>query len=66
MENVPHVLTGDPPAVIEVRGEIYMPVSAFDELNKRQAEEGKPPYVNPRNTAAGSVRQKQPSQPGDG
>ena len=60
MENVPHVLSGDPPAVIEVRGEIYMPVSAFDELNKRQAEEGRPPYVNPRNTAAGSVRQKDP------
>ena len=64
MENVPHVLSGDPPAVIEVRGEIYMPVSAFDELNKRQAEEGKPPYVNPRNTAAGSVRQKDPAVTG--
>ena len=61
MENVPHVLSGDPPAVIEVRGEIYMPVSAFDELNMRQAEDGKPPYVNPRNTAAGSVRQKDPA-----
>jgi len=64
MENVPHVLSGDPPVVIEVRGEIYMPVSAFDELNKRQAEDGKPPYVNPRNTAAGSVRQKDPSVTG--
>jgi DNA ligase (NAD+) len=64
MENVPHVLSGDPPAVIEVRGEIYMPVSAFDELNKRQAEEGRPPYVNPRNTAAGSVRQKDPAVTG--
>ena len=64
MENVPHVLSGYPPAVIEVRGEIYMPVSAFDELNKRQAEEGKPPYVNPRNTAAGSVRQKDPAVTG--
>jgi DNA ligase (NAD+) len=61
MENVPLVLSGDPPSVIEVRGEIYMPVSAFDELNKRQAEDGKPPYVNPRNTAAGSVRQKDPA-----
>ena len=64
MENVPHVLSGDPPAVVEVRGEIYMPVSAFDELNKRQSEEGKPPYVNPRNTAAGSVRQKDPTVTG--
>ena len=64
MENVPHVLSGDPPVVIEVRGEIYMPVSAFDELNIRQAEDGKPPYVNPRNTAAGSVRQKDPAVTG--
>ena len=64
MENVPHVLSGDPPAVIEVRGEIYMPVSAFDELNQRQADDGKPPYVNPRNTAAGSVRQKDPAVTG--
>jgi len=50
--------------VIEVRGEIYMPVSAFDELNERQADDGKPPYVNPRNTAAGSVRQKDPAVTG--
>jgi len=64
MENIPHVLSGDPPAVIEVRGEIYMPVSAFDELNERQADDGKPPYVNPRNTAAGSVRQKDPAVTG--
>ncbi|MEA2023227.1 MAG: NAD-dependent DNA ligase LigA [Actinomycetota bacterium] len=59
--NVPHVLRGQAPAVVEVRGEIYMPVSAFDELNERQAADGKPPYVNPRNTAAGSVRQKDPA-----
>ncbi|MEN8113733.1 MAG: NAD-dependent DNA ligase LigA [Actinomycetota bacterium] len=58
---IPLVLRGDPPAVIEVRGEIYMPVSAFNELNERQEAEGKPPYVNPRNTAAGSVRQKDPA-----
>ena len=61
MANVPLVLSGHAPAVIEVRGEIYMPVSAFNELNERQAEDGKPPYVNPRNTAAGSVRQKDPA-----
>jgi DNA ligase (NAD+) len=59
--NVPHVLRGDAPGVVEVRGEIYMPVSVFNELNERQAAEGKPPYVNPRNTAAGSVRQKDPA-----
>jgi len=61
IRDIPHVLRGDPPPVIEVRGEIYMPVGAFNELNERQAAAGKPPYVNPRNTAAGSVRQKDPA-----
>jgi len=59
--DIPHVLRGEAPDVVEIRGEIYMPVSAFEELNERQAAEGKPPYVNPRNTAAGSVRQKDPA-----
>ena len=58
---VPLLLRGEAPPVMEVRGEIYMPVSAFDELNARQAELGERPYVNPRNTAAGSVRQKDPA-----
>ena len=62
IEAVPLRLKGDPPAVMEVRGEVYMPVSAFDELNARQAELGLRPYVNPRNTAAGSVRQKDPAK----
>jgi DNA ligase (NAD+) len=47
---------------MEVRGEIYMPVAAFEALNARQAELGEKPYVNPRNTAAGSVRQKDPAK----
>jgi DNA ligase (NAD+) len=50
-----------PPAVIEVRGEVYMPASAFEELNRRQAEAGERLFVNPRNSAAGSLRQKDPS-----
>ena len=49
------------PALIEVRGEVYMPVSAFEELNRRQAEAGDRLFVNPRNSAAGSLRQKDSS-----
>ena len=52
---------GPPPAVIEVRGEVYMPVSAFEDLNRRQAEAHERLFVNPRNSAAGSLRQKDPS-----
>jgi len=48
------------PEVLEVRAEVYLPVTAFGELNERQAAAGKPLYVNPRNTAAGSLRQKDP------
>jgi DNA ligase (NAD+) len=61
IESVPLRLLGDdPPTVMEARGEIYMPVTAFEALNAAQAEAGGAPYVNPRNTAAGSVRQKDP------
>ncbi|MGA9597324.1 MAG: NAD-dependent DNA ligase LigA, partial [Acidimicrobiia bacterium] len=62
IDAVPLRLQGAPPALLEVRGEIYMPVGAFEDLNARQAELGEKPYVNPRNTAAGSVRQKDPAK----
>lgn len=50
-----------PPAMLEVRGEVYLALSAFEALNKRQQDRGEKPYVNPRNAAAGSLRQKDSS-----
>jgi DNA ligase (NAD+) len=50
-----------PPPLIEARGEVYLPLSGFNELNERLVEEGKRPTPNPRNAAAGSLRQKDPS-----
>jgi DNA ligase (NAD+) len=59
---VPETLKGkDVPQVFEARGEVYMTKDDFFALNKRQEKEGKPLYVNPRNTAAGSLRQIDPS-----
>src|SRR5690606_141383 len=61
IREIPHELKGrDVPDVFEVRGEIYMRREDFIALNKRQEKEGKQLYVNPRNTAAGSLRQLDP------
>lgn len=59
--DIPHVLSGDFPEVLEVRGEVYMTHRDFLALNERQRAEGKQTYVNPRNTAAGSLRQLDPA-----
>ena len=56
--DVPHELPKDAPPVLEVRGEAYMRLSTFDSLNETQREAGLKEYVNPRNAAAGSIRQK--------
>ncbi len=61
ISGVPHVLQGaDVPALVEVRGEVYFPVAAFATLNESLVAAGKAPFANPRNAAAGSLRQKDP------
>lgn len=64
IRNVPlRIPVGDdilPPALIEVRGEIYIPRDLFEALNERRLAEGEDPFANPRNAAAGSVRQLDP------
>jgi DNA ligase (NAD+) len=61
MDDVPQQLSGnDVPPLLEVRGEIYFPVAAFADVNAAMVEQGKAPFANPRNAAAGSLRQKDP------
>ena len=64
IKNLPHVLKEikgqQIPDLIEVRGEVYFPIAAFNELNDSLEEAGKPTFANPRNAAAGSLRQKDP------
>ncbi|WP_424188783.1 NAD-dependent DNA ligase LigA [Actinokineospora sp. G85] len=64
LRDVPERLTGTAefpvPELVEVRGEVFFRVEDFTELNAKLVEAGKPPFANPRNTAAGSLRQKDP------
>jgi DNA ligase (NAD+) len=64
IDGVPHRLTGTDefpvPELLEVRGEVYLPKDAFERLNESMTEAGKPVFANPRNAAAGSLRQKDP------
>jgi len=57
VRSIPERLGDDPPEVLEPRGEVYMTLDDFEGLNRRQEEEGKPPFANPRNAAAGAIRQ---------
>ena len=57
---IPHRLRGDAPDVLEVRGEIFFPTAGFAALNESLVEAGRAPFANPRNAAAGSLRQKNP------
>jgi DNA ligase (NAD+) len=64
VKNVPHELApkaGPYPALLEIRGEIYMPLKEFAAMNARQEAAGLRPFVNPRNAAAGALRQKDPA-----
>ncbi|MFE6859056.1 NAD-dependent DNA ligase LigA [Nocardia sp. NPDC057668] len=65
IDDIPHTLTGTAefpiPKLLEVRGEAYMTLADFANLNASIVAEGKAPYANPRNTAAGSLRQKDPA-----
>ena len=65
IDDVPEKLTGSKefpvPDVLEVRGEVFFRVADFEELNAGLVAEGRPPFANPRNSAAGSLRQKNPA-----
>ncbi|HET7801042.1 MAG TPA: NAD-dependent DNA ligase LigA, partial [Humibacillus xanthopallidus] len=61
ISGIPSRLTGDAvPELVEIRGEVFFPTAAFADLNASLVEAGKAPFANPRNAAAGSLRQKDP------
>jgi len=61
VKSIPLRLKGEnPPTLLEVRGEVFLPLAAFQRLNAQREEEGEPPFANPRNAAAGSIRQLDP------
>ena len=57
IQAIPLKIKGNVSGVHEIRGEVYMPKKSFNELNKQRDENGEPPFANPRNAAAGSIRQ---------
>ena len=61
VRSIPLRLQGEPPPVIEARGEVYLPIPEFERINAERVAAEEPPFANPRNCAAGSVRQLDPS-----
>jgi DNA ligase (NAD+) len=63
LDDVPFRLAGDdPPEVVEIRGEVYYPIEAFNRMNDERIERGEPAFMNPRNAASGALRQKDPAK----
>ncbi len=62
IRSLPLQLRGDFPDILEARAEVFMPKKAFEELNKRQEKEEKPPFANPRNAAGGSLKLLDPKE----
>lgn len=62
IKSIPLKLSGSPPDVLEVRGEVYMSLATFSQLNEQREEEGLEPFANPRNAAAGSLKLLDPKE----
>ena len=60
IKSIPLSLFGPSPRRLEVRGEVYMPKESFRQLNEERVARGEPPFANPRNSGAGSIRQLDP------
>lgn len=60
IHKVPHRLKGHPPQLVEVRGEVFIPIRGFERMNRLLREQGEKVYINPRNSASGSLRQLDP------
>ena len=60
VRSIPLTLSGHPPADLEVRGEVYLPLDSFQRMNEERERSGAPLYANPRNTGAGTIRQLDP------